>query len=282
MLGPGLLGGSLLHDARRLGWANVRAYARKPETVRKIQEQGLAHVASSDLAEAVADASFIIFASPVGTYADLATRLLDLPLAANVIVTDVGSVKACVVSGAGEILRKGGVTFVGSHPMAGSEAKGLDAAKSGMFDDAACILTPTSDVEISALERVRVFWKSLGSRIYEMDATDHDRTVASISHMPHLAAAAVVLAALEAEPGMAKFGAGGLRDTTRVASGDPDMWREILLENRQAVLATGRELQRKLHDLLEFIEKVEDQPLHAALSKAKSLRDARYHPPASI
>jgi prephenate dehydrogenase len=202
-----------------------------------------------------------------------------LPLAENVIVTDVGSVKACVVAGAGEIFENAGISFVGSHPMAGSEEKGFDASFPGMFNGAACILTPTQNSKSDDVSRVRRFWESLGSRVSEMDATKHDQTVAGISHMPHLAATAVTLAALEMDPAVARFAAGGLRDTTRVASGDPDMWREILMENREAVLASGRQLERKLHELLEFIEKIEDQPLRAALAKAKTLRDARYHPP---
>lgn len=279
ILGPGLLGGSILHDAKRLGCPHVAAWARRAEVVDAIQSKGLATVATTELEEAVRSAQLIILASPVGAYPALARQLCALNLASTVIVTDVGSVKGPVVDGAGKIFREAGITFIGSHPMAGSEAKGLAAAKTGLFQDAACILTPEEGCPPEALARLTAFWESFGCHVSTMTAAKHDQVVAKISHMPHLAAAAVTLAALEQSPEIARFAAGGLRDTTRVASGDPEMWREILLENRPAVLASGRQLHQKLGELLEFLEKMEDQALRDALQQAKALRDARYAAP---
>ena len=276
ILGPGLLGGSILHDAKRLGCPDVRAYARRPEVVAEIESLQLAHVAGNDLARVVDGVDFIVLASPVGAYPALAETIVGLPLKKTAVVTDVGSVKGMVMETAGKIFRAAGVSFVGSHPMAGSEAKGLKAAKPNLFQQAACILTPDAETPAEDVLRVRAFWESLGSRVFEMDAHQHDRVVARISHMPHLAAAAVILAALESSPEIAKFAAGGLRDTTRVASGDPEMWREILMENRQAVLQSGRELHQKLGEMLEFLEKMEDEQLRDTLEAAKSLRDSRY------
>ena len=281
ILGPGLLGGSLLHDAKRLGWKNVRAWTRREEITRRILDAGLAQISSTDLGTCVNGADLIVLASPIGTYASLTADLLRLPLASGVTITDVGSVKGPVVHGIGRQLTEAGIAFVGGHPMAGSEAKGLDAARPHLFDNTACLLTPVASTPAAALRQVSSFWLSLGSRVTSVDPDLHDAIMARISHVPHLAAAAIVLAALSEDPSIAQYAAGGLRDTTRVASGDPAMWEEILRENRSAVLHAGRELHQKLGELLEFLENMDHHPLLSALRQAKHLRDARYPFPSS-
>jgi len=185
-------------------------------------------------------------------------------------------VKGCVMEGIGRRLADAGIAFVGGHPMAGAETKGLKAARPYLFQHAACLLTPVSNTPPTALTTVTAFWQALGASVSTLDAARHDAIMARISHMPHLAAAAITLAALEQDPESAQYAAGGLRDTTRIASGDPVMWEEILRENRPAVLEAGRELHQKLGELLEFLENMNHQPLLAALQQAKQLRDARY------
>ena len=276
ILGPGLLGGSLLHDAMRLGWTDVRAWTRRREIVQQIQSARLAHLATTDLGEAVRGADLIVLASPIGTYQQLIDQLMQADLTLGVTITDVGSVKGPVVHGIGRQLTDAGIAFVGGHPMAGSEAKGLDAARPFLFQDAACLLTPVASTPAGALHKVTAFWTALGARVSSVDPDLHDSIMARISHVPHLAAAAIVLAALGEDPSIAQFAAGGLRDTTRVASGDPSMWEEILRENRSAVLQAGKDLHQKLGELLEFLENMDHQPLLTALQKAKQLRDTRY------
>lgn len=276
ILGPGLLGGSLLHDAMRLGWTDVRAWTRRREIVQQIQSARLAHLATTDLGEAVRGADLIVLASPIGTYQQLIDQLMQADLTLGVTITDVGSVKGPVVHGIGRQLTDAGIAFVGGHPMAGSEAKGLDAARPFLFQDAACLLTPVASTPAGALQKVTAFWTALGARVSSVDPDLHDSIMARISHVPHLAAAAIVLAALGEDPSIAQFAAGGLRDTTRVASGDPSMWEEILRENRSAVLQAGKDLHQKLGELLEFLENMDHQPLLTALQKAKQLRDTRY------
>lgn len=278
LLGPGLLGGSILYDAKRLGWKDVRVWARRLDAVEGVKKKELATMATTDLQACVAGVDLIVMASPVGTYTELAERIRVSKLSPNVIITDVGSVKLPVVENAGAIFGKAGIPFIGSHPMAGSEAKGLAAARENLFLNATCIITPEHDATREHVERIAEFWRMLGSQVVSMGAARHDEIVARISHMPHLAAVAVALAALGGEPGIAAYAAGGLRDTTRVASGDPAMWREILLENREAILASGRILHQKLGELLEFVDKKEDQALLECLKQAKTLRDSRYGP----
>jgi prephenate dehydrogenase len=276
VLGPGLLGGSILRDIKKAEGTRVLAYARRKEAVIEIEQLGLADEVSTDLGKIVSEASFIVLGSPVGSYPQLCQALAQQKLSRDVLVTDVGSVKGAVLATAEAILAPAGIPFIGSHPMAGKEQSGLAASQEALFQKSVCILTPTPGTLPEHLHRVEAFWRALGSRVVSMDAAQHDHTVARVSHLPHLAAVSVVLASLEAEPHLADFAAGGLRDTTRVASGPPAMWQEILLSNRENILAGGRELISKISQLLELLEQNEAAPLEAWLAKAKQLRDNRY------
>lgn len=275
--GPGLLGGSLLMDLRRLGAREARAWARRPESVDTLRERGLADFASTDPRTVAEGADLVILATPVGAMENLAREIVQTPgLKPDCVVTDVGSVKGMVLSGAGRVCKETGVKFIGSHPMAGSEAAGLDAARARLFENAPCILTPEADTAPETLEIVRAFWELLGGRVTEMDAARHDEVVARISHLPRLGAAAVALAALEKEPELAFWAAGGLRDTTRVAAGDAGMWREILLENRDAVLPALADLHRITGELLEILRKRDEDALFRRLDDARRARAVRW------
>lgn len=276
VFGPGLLGGSLLMDARALGVSALRVWARKEDRLKQVRDRGLADFASTDAHDVAAGADIVVLCVPVGGMKELAEKIVHSPLAENAIITDVGSVKAAVLAGAGEVCRQAGITFIGSHPMAGAETAGLEAARTGLFHHAACILTPTLDTPAPALNRLHAFWQALGCRTSEMEAAHHDSLVARISHLPHLAAVAATLASFKPDATMAQFAAGGLRDTTRVASGPPDMWREILLENRQAILPALADLHQATGELLEILEKADEGKLLALLEEAKTLRATRY------
>lgn len=276
VFGPGLLGGSLLHEARARGVREVRAWARRPESLDKVRERNLADLVSADAREIAAGADLLILAVPVGAMAPLAEEICQAALPSGAVVTDVGSVKAAVLAGAGAACRQAGVAFIGSHPMAGAEIQGLNAARAGLFQSAACILTPEPDSDPAALEKVDSFWKAIGCRTARLDAATHDEVVARISHLPHLAAVAATLASFKPDATMARFAAGGLRDTTRVASGLPSMWREILMENRSAILPALRDLHRITGDLLEILTKADDDQLLACLEEARELRATRY------
>lgn len=274
--GPGLLGGSLLLEARARGAKQVKVWARSPQGVEKVRARGLADLASTDAREIAEGADFLILAVPVGAMAGLAAEICRAHPAPGAVVTDVGSVKAAVLAGAGAVCRHAGVAFVGSHPMAGAETPGLDAARAGLFKNAACLLTPDNATDPAALEKVDQFWTALGCRTSRLDAHHHDEVVARISHLPHLSAVAATLASFKPDASMAQFAAGGLRDTTRVASGLPSMWREILAENRTAILPALRDLHAVTGDLLEILERGDDDRLLARLEEARELRATRY------
>ena len=224
ILGVGLIGGSVGLAARRAGGWHVVGY--DPAGAADATRRGAVHEAATDVTSAVAGADLVVLAVPVGAAAGL------LPgLGAGAVVTDVGSTKGSIVAAAAAA----GVTrFVGGHPMAGGERGGVAHARPDLFDGAVCLVTPTADTDPAAVEAVEAFWRSLGGRLRRLSPDEHDRLVADVSHVPHVAAAAVARAA---DPAAVPLAAGGWRDVTRIAGGDPDLWRDILLDNRGHVRA---------------------------------------------
>ena len=269
ILGGGLLGGSIALALQ--GKTEVRLWSRKPEAVAPALELGLEN-ATSDLAEAVARADLLILAVPVGAMPQLLTDSINAGLPGSCLITDVGSVKQAPHESLAPIVEKSGNPFIGSHPMAGSEQNGLGSAKPDLFDNAACLLTNDSSASDDLCERIELFWQSLGCRITWFQAAEHDRLVARISHLPHVIAAAGARVAL-GNPEFGVFGGGGLRDTTRVASGNPAMWAEILTENREAVIPAIHETIAGLRDILASLEKPDQEHARQWLARAKDLRD---------
>jgi prephenate dehydrogenase len=267
ILGGGLLGGSAALALR--GKADVRLWFRKPEAA---QSSGL-DFATGDLAAAVSGADLVILAVPVGAMPALLTSAIAAGLPKDCLVTDVGSVKAAPHRDLAPILAESGNPFIGSHPMAGSERNGLVAARADLFRNAACLLTNDDAAPSDLCVALEDFWKSLGCRTKWLGAAEHDRLVARISHLPHVTAAATAFAALSADTASGQFSGGGLRDTTRVAGGNPEMWAEILLENRAEVARSIRETIGKLDEFLVALDGANPQELHRLLDEAKALRD---------
>jgi len=274
VLGPGLLGGSLALAARRLPDVRVRLWARRPESVTALLALGFApEDATTDLAQAVSGCDLVVLATPVGAMPALVAALAGTAaLSPGAVVTDVGSVKAALVEALTPAVAALGGTFVGSHPMAGSENAGLAHARPDLFDGAACLVTPRPDTPEPAVERVEVFWRTLGMRVLRLSPQEHDTAIARVSHLPHLAAAALALAALQPRPADGELCGNGLRDSTRIAKGAADLWSEILLENRDALLEPMRNLQRLLAESLVFLENREQERLAAFLRDAGELR----------
>jgi prephenate dehydrogenase len=159
--------------------------------------------------------------------------------------------------------------------MAGSEKGGLGEARHGLFAGAACIVTPR-EPESAAAVLVTRFWEAMGCRVTAMTPGEHDRMVARVSHLPHAAAVLAALTALQPDPAVGRFAAGGLRDTTRVASGDPGMWRGILMTNREEMLPVLAEFRERTERLLSLLERGDGEGLQALLEEARALRQTRY------
>ena len=272
ILGAGLLGGSLaLALAKLENPPNVRLWARQQDTAATAVKLGISQ-ATADLITAVADTDLLVLAVPVGAMAALITDALDAGLPDGCLVTDVGSVKQVVHRKLSPLLNGRDIHFIGSHPMAGSERNGLAAITADLFKNAACLLTNDNAApaeQAAALER---FWKHIGCRTSWMSAAIHDELVARISHLPHLIAASAARVCLK-DPTEGKFGGGGLRDTTRVAAGNPAMWAEIALENREALASLLRESIADLREILASLENADQEQVRQWLVTAKQRRD---------
>ncbi|NBV85760.1 MAG: prephenate dehydrogenase/arogenate dehydrogenase family protein [Verrucomicrobia bacterium] len=229
----------------------VRLWARRAEALEQARSLGIASVGSTALSEIIPGANIVLLCVPLGAMESLVREMLPY-LASDALVTDVGSVKAPVCRVLAPLIQ-GRALFVGSHPMAGSEKAGIAAAKADLFQNATCILTPEEDItDPLAVVLARIFWERLGCNVRTLTPTLHDEVCALISHMPHLAAAALVNTVSSLRPEAFEYCGPGFRDTTRVAAGLPAMWAEILCSNRVAV-ASG------LRALIQILERAASQ-----------------------
>lgn len=269
ILGPGLLGGSIGLAARQRQLAGkVAVWARRPEAADQAYQLGAADEASADLRRSVAGADMVVLATPIGTMRALAEQLRPL-LAPNCIVTDVGSVKYPVVAELSHVLPR----FVGSHPMAGSDQAGIEAARRDLFDNAVCILTPNADTDKAAQQTVYDFWKALGCQVRTLSPQEHDEIIARVSHLPHVVAAAVVNVVCSDGAHPLNFVGPGFKDFSRIAGGPAEMWTEICLENRQEI---GRGLEHLIEELTKLraaLQNSDAVELKAMLKRAKHYRD---------
>jgi prephenate dehydrogenase len=272
ILGPGLLGGSIGMAARQRKVAkHVTVWARRPEAADEAYKLGAADETTGDLKHAVSDADFVVLATPIGVMRPLVEQI-KLSLAHNCVVTDVGSVKYSVVAHLSEAL-EGKARFVGSHPMAGSEQSGIEAARRDLFDGAVCIVTPREDTDKAALQLVHDFWKALGCSVRTLSPQVHDEIVARTSHLPHIVAAAMVNVVCSDGAHPLNFVGPGFKDFTRIASGPPDMWTEICVENRHEIVRALEHLIEELGKLRATLENADAIELRAMLKRAKHFRD---------
>jgi prephenate dehydrogenase len=274
VVGVGLLGGSVAKAARQGGLARrIVGIGRDAGRLQPALDDGTLDLAVTDLDAGVRDADFILLAAPVLTIEGLLERVWRAAPAAGAVVTDVGSTKRNIVRAAERLAATRPLAFVGSHPMAGSEQAGYRVARPDLFRGATVIVTPTETTELAALKETTEFWEALGARVSSLDPETHDRTVAAISHLPHLIACALVDGAARAEPAALEFAARGFRDTTRIAAGDPDMWAEIFLANRDALTATVDAFREALGELQQVIDGGRADALRAVLARIKATRD---------
>lgn len=272
ILGPGLLGGSLALAVReRMPGAVLRVWARRPEGVEQVQAMGLADVASTDPAAIARGADFILFCMPIEGMPEVAERIAGV-VARGTVITNVGSVKQPVVERLGKIFR-GRAEFVGSHPMAGSEQAGLDAARGDLFNNAVTIVTPVEETRKESVAAVADFWEGLGCRVAIATPRVHDEAVALISHLPHLAAAVLVQTAMRENPAAIEWRGTGFLDTTRIASGPPAMWAGILLENRVAVTKAIYAMIENLSEAGKLLESAEPGGIENYLAEARTARE---------
>ena len=251
LIGVGLLGGSLgLAIRQRQLASRVEGYVRREASVAECQAKGVLDLASTQLHPVVDGADLIILCTPLSRMRELAEKMIPA-LKPGALVTDVGSVKGSVVQELEPLFASAKAHFVGSHPMAGAEKIGVSAARADLFQDAVCVVTPTSHAPVKAVRAIEEFWKAVGSRVLRLTPEMHDDLVSRSSHLPHVVAAELSNYVLSpANPKeQAQVCATGFRDTTRIASGSPEMWRDIALANRKNL---ARVLGVFIEDLQEF------------------------------
>jgi prephenate dehydrogenase len=275
IIGVGLLGGSIGLAARRFRLAReVAGYVRRKSSLKDCERAGAVDYAVTDLLAAVSNADLIILCTPLAQMRSLAEQILPA-LKLGAIVTDVGSVKAGVVRELESIIATAGAHFVGSHPMAGGEKMGVPAARADLFDHAVCIVTPTKKSSATAIRKVEQFWKSLGARVLKMDAAQHDLLVSRSSHLPHVVAATLANLVLNpAGPKMqAALCATGFRDTTRIASGSPEMWRDIALANSKNLSRSVDAFVVELKKFQSVLKRGDVRAVEKFYATAKQRRD---------
>ena len=275
IIGVGLIGGSIGMGLRARGLARtVVGIGRDEARLRLGIDRGAVDTYTTDSAAGVRGADLVIVAVPVGSVLPV-LRTLCPHLAPGAVVTDVGSCKAGIVAAAEELMPPE-THFVGGHPMAGSEQTGIQAADRYLFEGAYYVLTPTPRTNREALDRLRRLAEKLGCRVIEMDPAEHDRAVAAVSHLPHLLACTLVNAVAglpDAERALA-LAAGGFRDTTRVAAGNPQMWQDIFLANREMVRAVLRLFRSELDTIEKILEEGGRERLQHWLESARQRREA--------
>lgn len=275
LIGIGLIGSSISHACRRANLAGtIVGSARTPATVATALELGLIDEGFASASEAVRGADLVILCVPVGLCGAIAAEI-GPHLAPGAIVTDVGSVKGTIVRDMAPYI-PAGVHFVPGHPIAGTEQSGPQSGFAELFDQRWCILTPEAETDPGAVAKLRAFWEALGSHVEIMTAEHHDMVLAITSHVPHLIAFNIVNTAAHlgrvTNSEVIKFSAGGFRDFTRIAASDPTMWRDVFLNNKDAVLEMLGRFQEDLVSLQRAIRFGDGEALHQTFSDARTIR----------
>ena len=275
LVGIGLIGSSIARAMRRAGFAShIAGYTHRAQTLERARAAGFADSLHGDVASCVKDADLVVLATPIGTYAALAEQI-GPHLKRGAILSDVGSVKSAVIRDVGPHVPEG-VHFIPAHPIAGTEQSGPEAGFAELFDGRWCILTPPPGTDAAALEKLKRFWQRLGSQVEVMDAHHHDLVLAITSHLPHLIAYNIVGTADDlatvTQSEVIKYSAGGFRDFTRIAASDPTMWRDVFLNNREAVLEVLGRFSEDLSALQRAIRWGDGEALFNLFTRTRAIR----------
>lgn len=269
IVGVGLIGGSVGMALRQRGLAaRVIGLGRSSQTLEEARQRGAIDLGTTDPAQAFQDAEAVVVCTPVTRVVEDVLRAAELS-PPEVMITDAGSTKRRLV----EAIERDPTAqrvFVGAHPLAGSERKGVAAARSDLFEGRICVLTPTEQTADDRLERAESLWKSIGCQTRRMDLDEHDAALARTSHLPHAAAAAL---ARVVRPDWLELGAGAFRDGTRVAGAPGELWAGIFLDNRSCLLDALGELRRELDELAEALERRDEPAIRAWWEKGRLNRE---------
>jgi len=279
IFGVGLIGGSVALALKKSnavdGLLQIVGVGRTNESLQTALNLGVIDIATSDVAFALKDADLVLIAAPVAQTASI-LQSIKPHLNSNTIITDAGSTKGDVLACAKEILGEQFSQFVGGHPIAGAEKSGVTAAMADLFSGKNVVLTPALETNIHAVAGVADFWRACGANVSEMSAETHDSIFAAVSHLPHLLAFALVddIASRPNAQQLFSFAASGFRDFTRIAGSHPEMWRDISLANKTALLSELNAYQDELSQLKTLLTNEDGAGLQALFERASVARNA--------
>lgn len=272
ILGPGLLGASIALAAKSRGLTrHIATWSRRSETRAACKQTKWCDQVFDSPEEAVSNADLVVICTPVETIPPL-LRVISGQLKNGSLITDVGSTKGKICDSAPETIPSTS-HFVGSHPMAGSEQTGMAHARADLFEKATCFVTPTPDTPDEPVQQVIQFWEAIGMTVQQAQPAEHDAIVAHISHLPHLIASTLCNNLAKKPKSWPKASGNGLRDTTRIASGEAELWRQILEENRASVLEAIEGFKNDLAEIESLLLSRDSDSLRDFLDEGKKFRD---------
>lgn len=272
ILGVGLIGASLALALRGNGLCSaIYGYGRTEEHLRSAAEHGIIDAYSMDAAKACEGSDLIVLATPVGMFKSLVEQILP-SVKEGAVVTDVGSVKGDLAYALEELVPDK-VCYIGSHPIAGSDKSGINDARAGLFKGAMCVITPTERSDKATIEKLSSLWSGIGGRVELMDPYEHDRAYAVVSHLPHIIAYEIINTTAEIDESYFRFAGQGFRDTTRIASSSPELWRDICIYNRKNLINDMDIFIKKLEKVRDGLINSDADFLEKEFISAKSLRN---------
>jgi prephenate dehydrogenase len=274
VIGCGLMGGSFALAMKRAGLVKrVVGYSKSPSTTERARQMGVIDVEAPSALLAVSGADIVLLAVPVAA-TEATFKAIRHLVTANMLVMDVGSTKRDVVDAARRVLRDHVGSFVPAHPIAGKEVSGVDHADPDLYHGRQVILTPIEKTQVAQLKKAQELWEALGCHVQQMAPEQHDAAFAAVSHLPHMIAFALMHAIVNQPQGkdFLALAGPGFKDFTRIAAGDPKMWRDVLLANRHELVEQAKMFQRSLHNMLQLAEDGSGEKLEEMLAQASTTR----------
>lgn len=272
IIGVGLLGASFALALRENGLCKtICGYGRKEENLKRAKERGIIDDYSLDVRKACKNSDLILLSTPIGAFREIAESIKDT-LKQGVLITDVGSVKGRFVYEL-ESLMPDGVHYIGSHPIAGSDRSGIDDARTDLFNNARCIVTPTEKSDESAKEKIISIWEAVGAKVEVMDPFAHDEIYAAVSHFPHIIAYTIVNTVGDVDSKYIGYAGKGFKDTTRIALSSPEMWRDISIFNKENLIRMIDVFRENLDRITSYLKENNASGVEEEFLKAQALRN---------
>lgn len=272
ILGVGLIGASLALALKEKGLCKkITGYGRREENLRMARERGIIDDYSLDPKEASVESDLVILSTPVGVFRDIINKIKEI-LKKDSLITDVGSVKGSLVYEIEGSIPDGSF-YIGSHPIAGSDKSGIDEARADLFKNALCIMTPTENSDTEALRKIALLWEGLGSKVRFMNPYKHDEIYGAVSHLPHVIAYALVNTIGDIDSEFIEYAGQGFKDTTRIALSSPEMWRDIVIYNRENLLRFLEVFKDEIKKIEECLKNNDSEAIKDIFERARELRE---------